>query len=173
MRPAAGPQHATLEALDALERTTLTTDGIEGVVLRYGALYGPGTYYGADGDVTRRIRARRWPILGDGNGLTSFVHVDDAAAATVAALSTGAPGVYNIVDDEPAAFREWQPEMARLVGAKPPRRVPEWAARLAVGKAAVDALSRQRGASNAKAKAELGWTLAYPTWRDGSRAQLS
>jgi 2-alkyl-3-oxoalkanoate reductase len=173
MTPPAGPAGDMLDATLGLERTVLDTDGIEGVVLRYGALYGPGTYYGPDGDVTRRTRKRQWPILGDGSGLTSFVHVDDAVAATVAALSAGSAGVYNIVDDAPAPFSEWQPEMARLLGAKPPRRVATWVARLAVGRAAVDALSRQRGASNAKAKADLGWTPAYPSWRDGFRASLT
>ena len=167
-----GPAGGILDATVELERTVLSTSGIEGVVLRYGALYGPGTYYGPDGDITKRLRARRWPIVGDGGGLTSFLHVDDAAAATVRALSEGGPGIYNVVDDAPAAYREWQPELATLLGAKPPRRVPRWLVRVAAGPAAVTALTEQRGASNAKAKSELGWTLRYPTWRDGFRAEF-
>lgn len=152
-----------------LERTALNTDGIEGVVLRYGALYGPGTYYAPDGDVTRLIRRRQWPIVGDG-ALTSFVHVDDAAAATVCALSAGAPGVYNVTDDRPVPAREWVPGLAALAGAKPPRRIPRWLVRAFAGSSATAALTEQRGASNAKAKAELGWTPRYPTWQTGFQA---
>jgi nucleoside-diphosphate-sugar epimerase len=169
MSSVGGPADGMLSATISLERTVLGTDGIEGVVLRYGALYGPGTYYGPGGDITRRVRARQWPIVGDGGGLTSFVHVDDAASATVAALSAGAAGVYNVVDDAPAPTREWLPEFASVVGAKPPRTVPAWLVRLVAGPAAA-AIASQRGASNAKAKADLGWTLRYPTWTDGFRA---
>jgi nucleoside-diphosphate-sugar epimerase len=165
--PAAGMLDATLE----LERTVLNTDGIDGVVLRYGALYGPGTYYGPAGDITRRIRKRQWPIVGDGGALTSFVHVEDAATATVAALSAGAPGIYNVVDDAPAPAREWLPEVASLIGGKPPRTVPTWVVRMVAGSAAA-AVAEQRGASNAKARSEFGWTLRYPTWKEGFGAEF-
>jgi nucleoside-diphosphate-sugar epimerase len=149
----------------------LDTEGMDGVVLRYGALYGPGTYYAPDGDVTRLIRKRQWPIIGGGEALTSFVHVDDAASATVAAL-TAPPGIYNVTDDAPVPAREWVPAVAELVGAKPPRRVPRWAVRVLAGSVGSTAMTEQRGASNAKAKRELGWALRYPTWREGFRAEF-
>lgn len=155
-----------------LERAVLNTDGIDGVVLRYGALYGPRTYYAPDGDVIRLIRKRQWPIVGDGGALTSFVHVDDAAAATVCALTAGEPGVYNVTDDAPVPAREWVPAVAALAGGKPPWRIPRWLVRAAVGSAAAGALTEQRGASNAKAKSELGWTLRYPTWKVGFQSEL-
>ena len=166
-----GPAGGMLDATLALERTVLGTDGIEGVVLRYGALYGPGTYYGPDGDITPRVRKRQWPIIGDGGGLTSFVHVADAASATAAALSAGAPGIFNVVDDAPAPMREWLPFFASAVGAKPPRHVPIALVRLVAGGAAAAVVER-RGAANTKAKAELGWTLSYPSWADGFRAEF-
>jgi nucleoside-diphosphate-sugar epimerase len=158
--------------LQELERVVLNTDGIEGLVLRYGALYGPGTWYATDGDITDRVRKRRMPIIGDGGGLTSFLHVDDAATATVQALSAGTPGVYNVADDAPVPFRELLPEFASLLGAKPPRRVPRWLVRAVAGSAAARQLTEGRGAANAKARAELGWTPRYPTWRDGFRAEF-
>jgi nucleoside-diphosphate-sugar epimerase len=159
-------------ALADLERTVTGADGIEGVVLRYGALYGPGTWYGPDGDMTVQVRKRRMPVVGDGGGRTSFLHVDDAAAATVQALDHGAPGIYNIVDDEPVTYRDHLPEFARLLGAKPPRRVPTWPVRLVAGRVAVQAVTEQRGASNAKAKRELGWRPRYPSWRAGFAAEF-
>jgi nucleoside-diphosphate-sugar epimerase len=168
---AASASGGLLGATFALEERVLRADNLEGVVLRYGALYGPATYYAPDGDVTRLIRKRQWPIIGDGAAMTSFVHVDDAAAATVQAL-TGPPGVYNVTDDEPVAAREWVPAMAALAGAKPPRRVPGWVVRTFAGPVAAAALSSQRGAANAKAKRELGWTLRYPNWRGGFRAEF-
>lgn len=155
-----------------LERAVLGTDGIEGVVLRYGALYGPGTYYAPDGDVTRRIRRRQWPLIGDGGALTSFLHIDDAATATASALQAGAPGIYNVTDDAPVPAREWVPGLAALVGAKPPLRVPRWLVRPILGSVATAALTEQRGASNAKAKSELGWTPRYSTWRSGFQAEF-
>lgn len=170
--PGPGPYGELMRALAEEERIVLEAPGIEGVVLRYGALYGPGTFYATDGDLTAQVRKRRLPIVGSGAGLTSFVHVDDAATATVRALDAGSPGVYNIVDDAPAPYRELLPELASLLGAKPPRRVPTWLARLIAGAAAVGATTEGRGASNAKAKAELGWTLKYPSWRDGFRAEF-
>jgi nucleoside-diphosphate-sugar epimerase len=113
------------------------------------------------------VRKRQWPIVGDGGGVTSFIHLDDAAAATVLALEHEGPGLYNIVDDEPAPIREWLPVLAKLVGAKPPRRFPRWLARLFAGEALVMMGTESRGASNAKAKRELGWTPRYASWREG------
>jgi nucleoside-diphosphate-sugar epimerase len=116
------------------------------------------------------VRRRRFPIVGDGAGVWSFVHLDDAAAATVLALDRGTRGVYNVVDDDPAPVREWLPALAEAIGAKPPRRVPRWLARLLAGEAGVALMTEIRGASNAKAKRQLGWTLRYPSWRDGFAA---
>ncbi|MDT4920727.1 MAG: hypothetical protein QOI15_1629 [Pseudonocardiales bacterium] len=172
MTVSSGPFGALIDAVKELERIVLGTDGIEGLVLRYGALYGPGTWYAADGDITERVRKRGMPIIGDGGALTSFLHVEDAAAATVQALTAGAPGVYNIADDAPVPYRELLPEFASLLGAKPPRRLPRWVVRAVAGPVAASSLTEQRGASNAKAKRELGWTPRYPTWRDGFRAEF-
>jgi nucleoside-diphosphate-sugar epimerase len=113
------------------------------------------------------VRKRRFPIIGDGGGVMSHVHIDDAATATVAAIEHGRPGIYNIVDDEPAPLREWLPALASALGAKPPRRIPRWLARLAAGEAATLMLTEGRGAANEKAKQELGWQLRYPSWRQG------
>jgi nucleoside-diphosphate-sugar epimerase len=151
-----------------MERAVIGADGIEGVVLRYGWFYGPGTYYADDGSMAEDVRKRRFPIIGKGSGLFSFVHVDDAASATVAAVERGAPGVYNVVDDDPAPQREWLPAYAEAIGAKKPLRVPVWIARLVVGKIAGMA-SMQPGASNAKAKRELGWEPRWASWRQGFR----
>ena len=158
-----------IEATVALERTTVDAPGLDGVVLRYGFFYGPGTYYALDGSTAADVRRRRFPIVGDGGGVFSFVHVDDAASATVAALDRGASGIYNVCDDEPAPLREWLPVYAEAIGAKPPRRVPAWLARLIAGRMAVMQATSLRGASNAKAKRELGWTPRYPSWRQGFR----
>ena len=119
------------------------------------------------------MRKRRFPIVGDGGGVWSFVHLDDAAAATVLALEEGAPGIYNVVDDDPAPVSEWLPALAESIGAKPPRHVPRWLARLLAGDAGVALMTEIRGASNAKAKRELGWTLRYPSWRQGFPAAYS
>jgi 2-alkyl-3-oxoalkanoate reductase len=113
------------------------------------------------------VTKRKWPIVGDGAGVWSFVHIDDAASATMAAMERGAPGIYNVVDDDPAPVAEWLPALAAALGAKPPRRVPVWVGRLAVGEVGVSMMTQIRGASNAKAKRELDWTLRYPTWREG------
>jgi 2-alkyl-3-oxoalkanoate reductase len=113
------------------------------------------------------VRRRKFPIVGDGGGVWSFIHLDDAAAATVLALERGAAGIYNVVDDEPAPTRVWLPELASIIGAKPPQRFPRWLARLFAGQAPVVMATESRGASNAKAKRELGWTLRYPSWREG------
>ena len=164
------------EAVDAvleLERMVTGAEGLEGLALRYGFFYGPGTWYARGTKLVRNVERRRFPIVGDGDGIWSFVHVDDAAAATVAAVERGAPGVYNVVDDDPAPMREWLPGLAEALGAKPPRRVPLWLARLAAGKGTTGMTAAMRGASNAKAKRELGWAPRYPSWRQGFRDGLS
>lgn len=158
------------EALRSLERTTL---GAGGVVLRYGYFYGPGAAISCDGSMAQGLRRRRLPLVGDGAGVWSFVNIDDAAAATVAALDRGAAGsAYNIVDDEPAAVREWLPALAAAVGAKPPMRVPAWLARPLAGPYGVEIMTRAQGASNARAKRELGWQPEHPSWRAGFRTAL-
>jgi 2-alkyl-3-oxoalkanoate reductase len=152
-----------------LERAVTTIEWGEGVVLRYGGFYGPGTAISLDPDAVMAapIRRRRFPIVGDGGGVISHVHVEDAAAATAAAAERGRPGVYYVVDDEPAPVREWLPVLASALGAKPPRRIPRWLGRLVAGEMATLMMTEVRGASNAKAKRELGWQLRYPSWRLG------
>ena len=162
--PPAGTREA-VESMRVLEEATLGTAGIEGVVLRYGLFYGTGQI-APGGSLAEDVRRRRLPVVASGDGRFSFVHVDDAAAATVLALDGGAPGIYNIVDDEPAPQREWVPGLAHIMGAKAPRRVPLWIAKLAAGPMALGAVS-MRGSDNAKARRELGWTPARPTWREG------
>jgi nucleoside-diphosphate-sugar epimerase len=162
-----GPFGEAGRALADLERQVTGTDGLEGIVLRYGWLYGPGTYYGREGSATEDFGKRRMPVVGKGDGTFSFIHVEDAAAATVAAVERGAPGIYNVVDDEPAQGCDWIPYVADVVDAKKPRRVPVWLARLVAGAAAVEMATDLRGASNAKAKRELGWQPRYPSWREG------
>ena len=159
-------------AVHEMERMVLGAEGMDGVVLRYGFFYGPGTYYAGDGATVEDVRRRRMPIVGKGTGVFSFIHVDDAADATVAALERGAPGTYDIVDDEPAPLREWVPALAEAAGAKRPLRVPAWLARLAAGKAAVAFALDMRGASNESAKRELGWEPAHPSWRSGFAESL-
>lgn len=154
-------QRETLKANAYLERA-VTEAPLEGLVLRYGSLYGPGT---SEAEFVELARKRKLPIVGDGGGVWSFVHVDDAAAATVIALERGAPGAYNVVDDDPAPAAEWIPALAELCGAPAPRRIPKWLARLAIGEAGVSMMTEVRGSSNAKAKRELGWQPAHPTWR--------
>jgi nucleoside-diphosphate-sugar epimerase len=157
-------QRESLAAIRFLEQAVLAAP-LEGIVLRYGSLYGPG----ASDDLVELVRKRRFPVVGDGGGVWSWVHVDDAAAATVAALERGRRGVYQIVDDEPAAVAEWLPFLAQAVGAGPPRHVPAWLGRLATGDAAVQWMTAGRGASNAKAKRELGWQPERASWREGFR----
>ncbi len=164
---ALSPIGPAVETMKAVEDAVLSADGLEGVVLRYGFFYGPGTWYAYDGDVGRQVRKRRYPVIGDGEGTYSFIHVDDAAAATVAALERAKPGVYNVVDDEPATAAQWMPVYAESLGAKPPPRVPAFVARLIVGKALVEWSLRLRGASNEKVKSELGWRPRYASWRRG------
>ncbi len=160
------------DALVSLERQVVGADGLEGLVLRFGWFYGPGTYYDRGGSVAEEVEKRRYPIIGKGQGTFSHIHVEDAAAAYVAALDHGAPGIYNVVDDEPAPLREWLPAYAEALGAKPPRRVPAWLARFAAGKDLVSTATTMRGASNAKAKRELGWRPEHPSWRQGFAASL-
>jgi 2-alkyl-3-oxoalkanoate reductase len=166
--PPAGMQRV-VAALLHLEQAVTTIEWGEGLALRYGGFYGPGTSLSADPDemVPALIRKRRFPLIGDGGGVWSFIHIEDAAAATAVAVEHGPAGVYNIVDDEPAPVREWLPVLASALGAKPPRRIPRWLGRLAAGEAAAISMTDVRGASNAKAKRELGWQLRYPSWRLG------
>ena len=145
----------------------LEADGIEGIALRYANFYGPGTGVALDGDIVEQVRKRRMPVVGDGAGVWSFIHMDDAAAAAIAAVERGAPGVYNVVDDRPAPVREWLPALAAAVGAKPPRHVPVWLGRLAAGEVGLSMMTRIRGTSSAKAKRELGWSPSYPSYREG------
>src|SRR5215469_3068683 len=156
-------QRASIEAIRYLEDAVTHADGITGLALRYGSLYGPGT----TDQIVAMIRKRRLPIVGDGSGVWSFLHIEDAATATVAAVQRGATGVYNIVDDDPAPVSEWVPVVARQVGAKPPWHVPVWLGRVFAGDVGVSVMTQVRGSSNAKAKRELGWQPRWASWRDG------
>jgi nucleoside-diphosphate-sugar epimerase len=157
----------TLVAIRQLEDAVTGADWVEGIALRYGGFYGPGTSMAPGAEHLELIRKRKFPVVGDGGGVWSFVHIADAADATVAALTHGSRGLYNVVDDEPAPVREWLPAVAEGLGAKPPRHVPRWLGRLLAGEAATVMMTEVRGASNAKAKRELGWTPAHPSWRQG------
>src|SRR6266542_209814 len=156
------PPAGTRETNAAMSHVDRAVVGAGGITLRYGGFYGA-----ANDGLIEPVRKRQFPIVGDGGGFMSFIHLDDAAAATVLALEHDGPAIYNVVDDEPAPVREWLPALASALGAKPPRHFPVWLARLAAGKAAVMMGTKARGASNAKAKRELGWTLRYPSWRQG------
>jgi nucleoside-diphosphate-sugar epimerase len=158
-----------LEAIRYLEEAVTGAGWTEGVVLRYGGFYGPGTSLSVrpEGEHVAMIRKRKFPVVGNGAGVWSFIHIEDAATATVAAVEHGERGIYNVVDDEPAPASEWLPAAAGAVGAKPPRRVPRWIGRLAGGEAAAVMMTESRGASNEKAKRELGWRPRYASWRDG------
>jgi nucleoside-diphosphate-sugar epimerase len=160
---------ATLDAIRHLESAVGAITWAEALVLRYATFYGPGTGISADpgAAMVRVVRKRQFPLVGGGTGYTSWVHLDDAAGATVLALEQQARGVFNIVDDEPAPASEWLPYLAECLGAKPPMRLPVWVARLAAGDVAVSMLTRTRGSSNARAKRELGWELRWPSWRQG------
>jgi nucleoside-diphosphate-sugar epimerase len=166
--PPAG-QSASLAAIRHLENAVTGAPAVEGIVLRYGSFYGPGTgneFFGL-------ARQRKVPLIGDGAGVWSFLHIDDAAQATVAALDHGHRGIYNITDDEPAKVADWLPFIAGAVGGKPPLRVPAWAARLVAGEVAVSMMTKIRGSSNARARAELGWSPAYPSYRQGFPAAVA
>jgi nucleoside-diphosphate-sugar epimerase len=164
---APAPIGPAVETIKEVEDAVLSADGLEGVVLRYGMFYGPGTWYAKDGDVGRQVRKRRYPMIGNGEGTYSFIHVDDAADATVAALEEARPGVYNVVDDEPATAAQWMPVYAEALGAKRPPRVPAFVARLIAGRALVAWSLGLRGASNEKIKGELDWRPQYESWRRG------
>ena len=165
------PAGQGLVALESLERSAVETPGLEGVVLRYGYFYGREVEMVPGGFDRNDVRKRRAAIVGEGTGIFSLVHVDDAAAATISALDRGA-GIYNICDDEPARQAEWLPAYAEAIGAKPPRRVPLWLAKLVAGRQVATLAIRLEGASNEKAKRELGWQPKYPSWRQGFREAL-
>jgi nucleoside-diphosphate-sugar epimerase len=157
-------------AIRHLEQAVLGADWTEGIVLRYGAFYGPGTSMAPGGELPEMIRKRKFPLVGNGGGVWSFIHVADAAEATVAAVEHGSRGVYNVVDDDPAPVAEWLPALAQTLGAKKPVRVPRFIGRLFAGEVGVVMMTDARGASNAKAKRELGWRPAHPSWRQGFAA---
>ena len=166
------PPHGMEQSLAAIQRLEATVTGAawtRGIVLRYGGFYGPGTSLGLDpeGEQITMARKRMLPIVGDGGGIMSLIHIADAAAATVAAVERGAPGVYNVVDDDPAPSGEAIPVLAHAIGAKPPRHFPRWVVRLLAGEAVATLMTESRGASNAKARRELGWEPAFASWRRG------
>jgi nucleoside-diphosphate-sugar epimerase len=158
---------STIDAILYLERVVTSATDLGGIALRYGGFYGPGTSLAPGEPQVELVRKRRFPIVGDGAGVWSFIHIEDAASATVAALERGRPGIYHVVDDEPAPVSAWLPVLARVVGAPPPRRIPAWLARPLIGEPGVVMMTEIRGASNAKIKRELGWTPAHPSWRRG------
>jgi nucleoside-diphosphate-sugar epimerase len=160
----------SLAAIRHLEDAVTGADWTTGIVLRYGGFYGPNTSIAPGGEQWEMLHKRRYPVVGTGGGIWSFIHIADAAEATVAALERGNRGIYNIVDDDPAPVSEWLPGLAQAVGAKPPMHVPRFVGRLAAGEAGVIMMTEMRGASNAKAKRELGWGPAHPSWREGFAA---
>jgi nucleoside-diphosphate-sugar epimerase len=166
----AAPQ--TLDAMRREEAAVASADGIEGITLRYGGFYGPNTSVTHGGETAELVVKRRFPIVGSGDGVWSFCHIEDAAHGTIAALERGTPGVYNIVDDDPAPTKEWLPTLAAALGAKPPRHIPAWLGKLAAGQFVVNLMESARGASNAKAKSELGFTPRWESWRRGFREGL-
>jgi nucleoside-diphosphate-sugar epimerase len=167
--PIAGMRE-TLAAIRHVETAMTGATTIEGIALRYGYFYGPGNALGPAGRIVTMIRARQLPIVGGGTGTWSFLHIHDAATATVAAVEAQVTGVYNIADDEPAPVNVWLPYLAELLGAKPPMRVPAWLGRLLAGGPIVEQMTVNRGSSNAKARRDLGWQPSYLTWREGFRA---
>ena len=162
----------TLEAMKYLESKVTGAQGIEGVVLRYASFYGPTGAMGKGGDIVRQIEQRKFPVVGDGSGVWSFIHYDDAADATVKAIDNHATGIYQIADDDPAPASVWLPELARILGAKPPRHVPVWLAKLAAGEMGVSLFTQVRGADNTLAKQTFHWQPTYASWRDGFRHGL-
>jgi 2-alkyl-3-oxoalkanoate reductase len=166
-------QRESLAAIRELETLVGDADGVEGVVLRYGGFYGPGTSLGVDGEMTEMVRKRRLPVVGSGDGRWSFTHIDDAAGGVLATLAPGGPtGTFAIVDDEPARTADWLPALASALGAPTPRHVPAWLGRLAAGDAAVTMMTASRGASNERARRVLGWIPRWPTWREGFQRGL-
>jgi nucleoside-diphosphate-sugar epimerase len=165
------PPKGIRETHAAIRRLEEMVTNAGGIVLRYGGFYGPGSGLTTGGDQVQMIRKRQFPLVGNGEGIWSFLHTDDLATSTLAAIERGRPGeIYNIVDDEPAPVNEWLPFLARQLGAKPPRHVPAWIAKFAASPAAVAMMTESRGASNAKAKAELGWAPKHRSWREGFSA---
>jgi nucleoside-diphosphate-sugar epimerase len=157
----------SMKAIQHVESAVDAADWTEGVVLRYGGFYGPGTSMSAGSEQLELVRKRKFPVVGDGGGVWSFVHIADAAEATVLAVERGRRGIYNVVDDDPAPVAEWLPALAQAIGAPAPRRVPRWVGRLFAGEAGLVMMTEMRGASNAKAKWELGWQPRHATWREG------
>jgi nucleoside-diphosphate-sugar epimerase len=160
----------SLAAIRHLEETVVGADWTDGLVLRYGAFYGPGTSMSPGGESFEIVRKRKFPVVGDGRGVWSFVHIADAAEATVAAVERGTRGIYNVVDDEPAPVAEWLPALAQKIGAPKPMRVPKFVGRLFAGEAGAVMMTEIRGASNTKAKRELGWAPRHVSWREGFAA---
>jgi nucleoside-diphosphate-sugar epimerase len=172
-RAAPGAFAQAVAAIAELERETLGSTGIRGAVLRYGFFYGPGTSYAADGSIAADVRRRRFPVVGNGAGVFCFIHVADAAQATLAAIEQRAEGVYNIVDEEPAAAHDWVPAYAAILGAPAPRRLPLWLGQVLGGPYAVYLMTQMPGASNEHAKTALGWRPMRPSWRGGFREDLA
>ena len=166
------PARQTQRTLEAIRHVEAAVTDAGGIVLRYGGFYGPGTGLEPHGEQLDAVRKRKFPLVGAARGVWSFVHIDDAAAATVAALEHGRPGIYNIVDDDPAPVAEWLPYLAEVAGAKRPWQLPLWLARLLAGEHMVVLMDEARGASNEKARRELGWQPAHPSWRTGFREVL-
>lgn len=162
-----GALRTTVEAIRYLEAAVRDAQGLEGLALRYGWFYGPGTGVGQGGSTLEGVVRHQLPLVGNGAGVWSWVHIDDAATATLAAVERGTPGIYNVVDDEPAPVSEWLPALAEAVGANPPQHVPALVARLAIGELGVALMTETRGASNAKVRRELGWEPRWRSWREG------
>jgi nucleoside-diphosphate-sugar epimerase len=160
---------STLNALKSLEQAVLAEKRLTGTILRYGSFYGPHTSIAKDGSIVQAVRRRKLPLVGEGAGVWSFVHIDDAASATAAAVESGRGGIYNVVDDEPAPVSEWLSFLAHCAHAQPPRHVAAWMARLLIGEHVVAVMNEIRGVSNAKIKRDLGWTPRWPSWREGFR----
>jgi nucleoside-diphosphate-sugar epimerase len=164
------PPHSmsrTLDGIRRLEAIVAAASDLTGIVLRYGSFYGPGTSLAPSGEIIQAIRSRRFPIVGDGQGVWSFIHMEDVAMATCLAIERGKQGVYNIVDDEPAEVSVWLPYLAQVLGAKPPRHIPAWLGRLIIGDAGVSMMTKIRGASNVMAKDRLAWQPLFSSWREG------
>lgn len=157
----------TLAAIRQLEDTIRSAEDVGGIALRYGIFYGPGTGIAKDGNIVEAIKKHKLPLVGDGGGIWSFTHIEDVAGSTVAAIANGSPGIYNVVDDEPAPVSTWLPYLAEALGAKPPQKLPVWLARFFIGEGGVSMMTKIRGASNTKAKHELNWTPKYKSWREG------
>ncbi|HTA43833.1 MAG TPA: NAD(P)-dependent oxidoreductase [Bryobacteraceae bacterium] len=163
----------TLAAIRELEDLVLKNGTLDGIVLRYGGFYGPGTSLSKDGESTKLVRQRKFPLVGAGSGVWSFIHIDDAARATCAAVRRPTPGIFNIVDDEPAEVRYWLPHLAGAIGAPKPFRLPAWLARPLIGEAGLSMMEQVRGSSNAKAKRTFDWTPVWTSWREGFRRGLA